>query len=195
MGKKTVALNEEQYITILETIKNGFEFNGRKYKPNRQVLLALQLEGNLGMRIGDILDLRLNSIIKDGDRYVTNVYEEKTNKYRKFTVVEDIYEMIYKYFVSLNIRPNDKLFTISVRQVQRFLADVCKYLGYENISTHSFRKYCASNMYKNSDYDIELVRNFLQHSSIATTQRYVGLGSKKMEDTIKKTTHIVFTDI
>lgn len=191
----TLALSQEQYITIIETILSGFEYNGRKYKPNLQIAMILQLEANLGMRCGDILRISYGSIKRDGDRYIIDMLEEKTNKSRRrFTVDDEVYETIAKYFIKNNLRPQDKLFNISLRQVQRFLKDVCLYLGYENISTHSFRKYCATKMYINSDHDIELVREFLQHSSVAITQKYLNMGSKRLEKAIKQNTEIIFKD-
>jgi len=38
----------------------------------------------------------------------------------------------------------------------------------------------------NNHYNIELVRTLLQHSSVNVTQRYIGIGSKEMEDALKK---------
>ena len=43
------------------------------------------------------------------------------------------------------------------------------YLGYEGISTHSFRKWYATEICRSSGYDIALVRRLLQHSSAAVT--------------------------
>ena len=63
---------------------------------------------------------------------------------------------------------------------------VCDYLGYDNVSTHSFRKLFASSIYMNNGYNIELVRVLLQHSSIATTQRYIGLQRREIEEALQK---------
>ena len=79
-----------------------------------------------------------------------------------------------------------KLFDISDRAVQKQLKIVCDYLGYDNISTHSFRKFYATEIYKNNDCDIELVRHLLQHSSTAITQRYIGIQPPKIEQAISK---------
>ena len=84
MNKKTRALTEEQYRKIIETIKNGFECaDGHIVAPNIRVATALTLEANLGIRISDILKLRLSSIIKDGERYRLDIVEQKTNKKRR----------------------------------------------------------------------------------------------------------------
>ena len=62
---------------------------------------------------------------------------------------------------------------------------VCDYLGYEGISTHSFRKWYATEIYKSNGYDIALVQRLLQHSSAATTQRYIGIEPQRIEQAIE----------
>lgn len=74
-----------------------------------------------------------------------------------------------------------KLFDISERQIQKHLKATCDYLGIPGISTHSFRKYFATQIYINNDYNIELVRQLLQHSSTAVTQSYIGIQQKQIE--------------
>ena len=61
MNKKTVALTEEQYKTIIEIIRSGFICaDGHDVKPNNRIATALVLEANLGLRISDVLQLRLD---------------------------------------------------------------------------------------------------------------------------------------
>ena len=81
MNKKTSVLTEEQYRTIIETIRSGFICaDGHIAKPNKRIAAALSLEANLGLRISDILQLRLSSIIHDGNRYRLDITEKKTRK-------------------------------------------------------------------------------------------------------------------
>ena len=60
-----------------------------------------------------------------------------------------------------------------------------------NIGTHSFRKYFATEIYKDNDYNIVLVQQLLQHSSVAITQRYIGITSKIQEDALQKHIHLM----
>ena len=187
MNKKTVALTEEQYKTIIEIIRSGFICaDGHDVKPNNRISTALVLEANLGLRISDVLQLRLSAIIHDGNRYRLDIVEQKTKKKREFTVPIEIYSYIQNYVLENNINPAAKLFDISERTVQNHLQLVCDYLGYDNVSTHSFRKLFASSIYMNNGYNIELVRVLLQHSSIVTTQRYVGLQRREIEEALQK---------
>lgn len=181
MNKRTITLTNQQYIDILTTIKNGFEYIGRKYQPNERIATALTLEANLGVRISDILHLRFNDIIRDGNRYRLDIVEIKTDKTRTFTVPEEIREFIDQYRIKNKMSKEQKLFDLSERQIQKHLRAVCDYLGITGISTHSFRKYFATQIYINNDYNIELVRQLLQHSSTAVTQRYIGIQQKQIE--------------
>ena len=85
-----------------------------------------------------------------------------------------------------NIPATAKLFPITERAVQKHLQTVCRHLGYDMIGTHSFRKFFATEIYKNNNYNIVLVQQLLQHSSTAVTQRYIGISSAEIEDALQK---------
>lgn len=185
MNKRTVALTDQQYTSIITAIKGGFCCSGREYKPNDRIATALTLEANLGLRISDILQLHFCDIVADGDRYRLNIHEIKTWKERSFTVPAEIREYIRAYMVRHNLTDQQKLFDLSERQIQKHLKAACDYLEITGVSTHSFRKYFATQIYVNNGYNIELVRQLLQHSSAAVTQRYIGIQSQQVEDALK----------
>lgn len=83
MNKRTIALSAEQYKEIIQTMKQGFS----GCRPNERIAAALMLEANLGLRISDIVRLRLSDIVKDGERYRLSIIEQKTGKARVFTVL------------------------------------------------------------------------------------------------------------
>ena len=181
MNKKTTALTTEQYKAIITTMKEGSGF----FRPNERVATALVLEGNLGMRISDIVKLRPCDIVSDGGRFRLSIVEQKTGKQRVFTVPLVIQQYIENYCLRNGIKHSDLIFPITTREVQKVLARVCDYLGYEGISTHSFRKWYATEIYKNNGYDIALVQRLLQHSSAAVTQRYIGIEPQRIEKAIE----------
>jgi integrase len=154
-------------------------------RPNERIATILVLEDNLGLRISDILKLRLCDIIRDGDRFRLDITEQKTGKLRSFTVPLVIRQYIENYCLRHQIKPTEIMFPITERAVQKQLHIVCDYLGYEGLSTHSFRKWYATEIYKNSGYDIALVQRLLQHTSSATTQRYIGMEPQKIEEAIQ----------
>lgn len=187
MNKRTVALTCEQYEKIITTIRTGVKSDNPdavNFRPNERCATALVLEANLGLRISDILKLRISDIIKDGGRYRLDIIEQKTGKKRTFTVPSPIYMYIENYCLRNQIGKNERIFPISTRTVQSILKMACDYLGYENISTHSFRKFFSTQIYINNGYDISLVQYLLQHSSPTVTQRYIGIEPRKVEEAI-----------
>ena len=181
MNKQTTVLTTEQYSAIITTMKAGTEH----FRPNDRIATALVLEGNLGLRVGDIVRLRPCDIISDGGRYRLSVVEQKTGKKRFFTVPLVIYQYIDEYCKRNGIGKFDQIFPVTTRAVQKHLEIVCRYLGYEGIGTHSFRKWYATEIYRNNGYDIALVQRLLQHSSAAITQRYIGIEPQRIEQAIE----------
>lgn len=187
MNKKTIALTQEQYIEIIETIKKGF----LNCRGNIRIATALILEANLGLRISDILQLHLNDFVKDGNRYRIDIIEQKTSKKRTFTVPNELMQYIRQYCLDNGIKSNELMFDIKERVVQKHLKMVCDYLGYEGISTHSFRKFFATQIYLNNEYNIILVQELLQHSSPTITQKYIGIGTKELEKALQNNLNLI----
>lgn len=187
MNKRTVALNEDQYKELITVIRTGF----LSYRPHEPVATALVIEANLGLRIGDILKLRLKDIIRDGDRYRLDIVEEKTSKKRTFTVPSEILAYIQDYCIKNEIKSDQNIFKLTERTVQRHLEAAADYLGYSDIGTHSFRKFFATQIYVNNNYNLVLVQKLLQHSSAAITQRYIGIGTQELENAIKNNLNLI----
>ena len=151
------------HSSIVSTIRTGFtDIDGVVRQPNERIATVLTIEYNLGIRIGDVLELRMCNLVKDGKRYCFDITEQKTGKRRGYTIPIDVYLFIQEYANAHNIQPTQKLFPISEQVVSKLLKITCEYLGLDGIGTHSFRKAFATNAYINSDYNIELVRNLLR---------------------------------
>lgn len=180
-GKTTVALTTEQVKEIINTMRLG----GAGFHANERIATCLLLEANLGVRISDILKLRLSDIIKDGSNYRLNIIEKKTGKKRTFLVPLEIFQFLQVYCLKHGILDTEIIFPIRERTVQKYLKTVVDYLGIENIGTHSFRKCFATDIYDSHGHDIELVRELLQHSSVKTTQRYIKRSPEKLESAIR----------
>lgn len=187
MNKKTLALTKEQYTEIINTMRTGF----LDHRQNDKIATALVLEANLGLRVSDIVQLRLCDIVKDGDRYRLDIAEKKTGKKRVFTVPTEIYNYIKQYCIDNEIKSSEQIFDITERAVQKHLKLVCDYLGFDGIGTHSFRKFFATNIYQNNDYNIILVQELLQHSSPSITQRYIGISSKDLEQALQENINLI----
>ena len=183
---KTVAITQEQFHKIIECLKLGIKSKNIKMSPKPEVAFVLTAQANLGLRIGDVLKMKLKNIVHDGDRLRLDIIEEKTNKKREFTVPTEIYDFILDYCLENGIRKDRRIVNLTERSIQKNLKKVVDYLGYKNISTHSFRKYFATSIYTNNNYNIMLVKELLQHSSVNVTQKYIGISSKEIEDALTK---------
>ena len=188
---KTTSLAEDDYGAIIRAIREGFMLDGVHVEPNERVAAVLTVEANLGLRVGDVLRLRLNDIIRDGNRYRFDIVEEKTGKVRTFTVPHEMYSYLCDYAISHNLPRTAHLFSVTERAIQKHLQKAVTYLGLSRISTHSFRKFFGTRIYENNGHDIVLVQRIFQHSTTAVTQRYIGVQQKNIEDALTKNVIIV----
>ena len=163
MNKKTLALTSEQYIALISAIRDGFPGS----RPNPRIATALVLEGNLGLRISDILNLHLNDFVWESGRYRLDIFEIKTGKPRTFTVPALIYQYVASYCEKKDIAPDELIFPLSSRTIQATIKRACAYLNYTGISTHSFRKYYATEIYKKAT----TILPWCKHCSSTVRQR------------------------
>lgn len=97
---------------------------GVRENPNPRIATVLVLQVNLGLHIGDICDMSLSNIVKEGNRYRLDIVEQKTHKKRVLTVPAEVYTYIQKYALQMGINPKAFLFNITVRAVQKVLQQV-----------------------------------------------------------------------
>lgn len=178
MGKETRTITESEYREIIRVMRQG---KPGFFRPNRRAAMALVLEANLGIRISDIVKLRLCDIVRDGDRWRLSIREQKTGKERWFTVPEPVRAYIVDYCYEYGIGSTEPIVQIKRRTVQDALKKVTTFLELERVGTHSFRKLFSIRLYEVSGHDTELVREILQHSSLETTQRYLRVSSERVD--------------
>ena len=190
-NKKTRAVSRDELNLIIDTINTGFTLsNGKRVRSNERIGICLLLEAQMGLRLGDIVRLRLCDIVLENGKYRLNYFEEqKTKKSRHFLVPTEVYIFLQDYALRHNLKPTQRLFDISVRTVQNHLQLTCEFLNLQGIGSHSMRKHFSQQIYENNGYDVLLVKELLQHSNVAITQRYLGVSSQRAEQALKK--HIV----
>ena len=60
MNKRSRCIDEDTFKLIVSTIRTGFTDNdGVVRQPNERIATVLTIEYNLGIRIGDVLELRI----------------------------------------------------------------------------------------------------------------------------------------
>lgn len=193
MNKTCLPVSRDNYEKIIKTIREGYQFNGKRIKPNERVALILVAESVTGIRVGDILKLRLDSVVKRENGYYFNIIEEKTKKRRNFPFNTELYLLLQTYALEHGISRDELLFPIKERQVFRVLEMAVKYLGLENesIGSHSFRKMFAQNIYEETGNNLAIVQQVLQHSSLLVTQRYLNVASQEVIAALNTTSKFV----
>ena len=142
---------------------------------------------NTGLRIGDILDLKVSDV-KDKTHITLN--EQKTTKAKRFMINEQLKEEIDRYINGMH--PQDYLFVsqkgenrpISRVQAYRILNSIAKELRLEEIGTHTLRKTFGYWHYKKYK-DVAILQSLFNHSSPSVTLEYIGVNQDVMDKTIE----------
>lgn len=195
MAVKTRPITLEEYNMILDKMCSTFAYTvvdkdgktkEKLFRANFKVAYALQLQANLGLRIGDVLKLKLNDFIPSGrGDFKLSVVEQKTGKEKEVVINDNLYNNIKLYTLENNIKPNEPIVKMSVRNVQTQLKIICDVLGIHGVSTHSFRKFYAMRIFEDSGYNFEVVRALLNHSNVGITQKYLGVTAEEIEKASK----------
>ena len=176
-------LEYDEYMTIITLCQKGFTYKdeyGVKhiFRPNKQLAMTFILQANLGLRISDVLKLKPSTFKNDK----LEVIEKKTGKLQYRTINRNLKELIYEYALENNIKSNDYLIQVKVRAIQKQLAIIANYLNLTNISSHSFRKLFGVTVYNKTNGNIELLKELFNHSNISTTQRYIKVSQKQIDE-------------
>ena len=129
----------------------------------------------------------LCDIVMDGNRCRLAITEQKAGKQRVFTVSLVIYQYIENYCFRNSIDRNALMFPLTIRAIQKQLALVCEYLGYEGISTHSFRKWYATEVYRNNGYDMPLCKDCYSIAVQASHSVILAVNRKGLKRRLKGT--------
>ena len=176
-------LEYDEYMTIITLCQKGFTYKDESgidhiFRPNKQLAMTFMLQANLGLRISDVLKLKPSTFKNDK----LEVIEKKTGKLQYRTINRNLKELIYEYALENNIKSNDYLIQVKVRAIQKQLAIIVNYLNLTNISSHSFRKLFGVTVYNKTNGNIELLKELFNHSNISTTQRYIKVSQKQIDE-------------
>lgn len=146
---------------------------------------------NSGLRISDLLKLRISDVSENGkvkDRI--RLREKKTNKFKDFPISNNAKKAIKEYLQSRVINNEDEPLFLSrknkgfiLRQrAYLILNEAAKSIGIkEKIGTHTLRKTFGYHAYNNG-YDITLIQKLFNHSSSSVTLRYIGITQEELDD-------------
>lgn len=159
---------------------------------------------NIGLRISDILKLKMEDLIKPNGKTAKDyviIQEVKTSKTKKFYLGDIVKKTIEVYIKETpGIVLDDYVFKsrkgsnvpITRQQAYRILNNTAENLGLVErnnagviisgeIGTHTMRKTFGYHAYKNG-VSLELLMDIFNHSTPAMTLRYIGITEQQKQD-------------
>jgi integrase len=185
----------------VEPIKSTKDINKVKTylrgKENLRDYMLFCVGINIGLRAGDLLQLRISDVIDSSGKLKESVVitEEKTNKRREFTLNNSAKAAINEYLDSLKTyAADDYLFSsrkgsgsLTVESTHKIIKTTLRELNIKgNYGTHTLRKTFAYHTYINNIKDnpsiLETLQKVLNHSSSSVTLRYIGITKEVITD-------------
>ena len=159
---------------------------------------------NVGLRISDILKLKIEDVVKPNFKTVKDyvvITEKKTGKTKKFYIGDIVKKVIENYIRELpNLDMSSYVFIsrkgenipITRQQAYRILNNAAEMIGLveknENgviisgeIGTHTLRKTFGYHAYQNGS-SLELLMDIFNHSSKSQTLRYIGITEEQKKE-------------
>ncbi|MCK4664992.1 MAG: tyrosine-type recombinase/integrase [Bacteroidales bacterium] len=154
--------------------------------------LLIAIGAYTGLRIGDILSLKWFDIL---EKDFLEINEQKTKKYRKLKLNENLKEIISRSFSKLHSPGVGKYVfinrfdtkPISREYVNRRLKEIFKNYNIKigNVSSHTLRKSFGRRVFENNDNSeksLIILGEMFNHASISTTKIYLGIREKEIFD-------------
>ena len=177
---------------VEDTLLHNFKFGRRNYTIFKLGLVTM-------LRVSDLLALRRNEVFNDDGSIKSNAFtvDQKTGKHNILYLKPAFNDLaIYYRWLNENYPESEWLFPssqhlqkhVSIKQYYKVMKRVGGLLNIDYLGTHTMRKTGAYRVYVQSNYDIALVMELLNHSSQKMTLRYLGLdqiSKEKKLDQIK----------
>jgi len=172
-----LTLNEDQVRKVITQIHDRRQSRLERLRNT----FFIDLTRYTGARPCELLDLNIKNIRLQNGSYTIVIQGKKQkgrNRYYKFpSFLRDSYEAYMAY--REKIRPNEEKLFVSCSKktgwthdgMKRMFAKLSRELGF-TVNAYSFRRYVATRLY-NEGAPIEKIANYLGHTRITTTQRYI----------------------
>ena len=133
-----------------------------------------------GLRVSDVMKLRWENIICNGDKMHIDITIQKTQK----RAIIPIIDMAKKY---LPKRGSGCVFEqIGTSCIRRYIARWCEKAGITKHVTFHTARHTFATLLVTKDVPIQIISELLGHSNIKTTQIYAKVIDRKKEEAIKK---------
>ncbi|GAJ26844.1 integrase/recombinase plasmid associated [Liquorilactobacillus sucicola DSM 21376 = JCM 15457] len=183
---KNIKIQKQVEKTLLENFRAG-----------RRNYTIFQVGKATLLRVSDVLSLRYNDVFDNKGCVRTRTYttDQKTGKPNTLylrPVMDDL--MKYNDWLNNNQLHSEWLFPsttnpskhITRKQYYKIITHAGDLLGLNYLGTHTMRKTGAYIVYKETNYNIGLVMQLLNHSSQRATLEYLGLDQFSRESILDK---------
>lgn len=141
----------------------------------------------LGLRISDLLDIKVKDILNKDIIYIK---EKKTGKVKEIAISKKLKSELRKYYK--DTPKEEYLFKsrnggnkpIGRDRAYRIIKEAGEKFGLNRIGTHSLRKTFGRKYYQKYG-DIEGLREYFNHSNSLVTRRYIGLEQEILNSNVK----------
>ena len=187
-------LDKKQRAALLRAVDKEVEDAGRRYPRLRLMVIRdaaiVRLILFSGLRVGEIVQLRLNDVTLDDRKGSVVIREGKGIKRREVPLNSRIRKALFDY---LRVRPDvskDDMFLgqrdegIQSKTVQRAVQRFAGKAGLENVTPHVLRHSFAKSLI-DSGVTLEKVATLLGHSNLNTTRIYTTPGERDLEEAVK----------
>ena len=194
-------MNSVEPIREIKTIKNIRSIlKGQSVRNELLFIFGI----NVGLRISDILKLKIEDLVKSNLKTVRDyviITEKKTGKTKKFYIGDIVKKVIENYIKELsNLDMNNYVFQsrkgenmpITRQRAYRILNNAAEIVGLVEknekgviisgeIGTHTLRKTFGYHAYENGS-SLELLMDIFNHSSKSQTLRYIGITEEQKRE-------------
>jgi len=165
--KKTFRLGKgRQWVILEKDVIDEIIF--KTDKPRNRLMLELMARG--GMRIGEVLKLR----VMDVDDQKLFIQNPKSGRQSEVVFIpKKVSDRLKDYIRSKEIRPDRRIFKIGYTAAREIVKKAGRRIGVE-MNPHDLRRHAATYASR-SGAPLEIVSKvILRHANLSTTQRYLG---------------------
>jgi len=185
-------------VQPIRDIKKIRAIKGNLKKRNPRDFLLFTLGINTGLRISDILKLKVEDVQDQAGniREYLDLNEKKTKKQRLIYINDEVKSALEYFFKKTGIYDLDRYLFVSEKSKEnkpitrirawQLLQSWCREVGIEGrIGTHTLRKTTGYQM-RMAGVAIELIQEVLGHQSISMTKKYLGITDDEITKVLKK---------
>ena len=182
-------LDEKEQLALLRSVRQT---------DNRRDLAIIQVLRRTGLRVSELVDLRLDDITIGERSGNVRVREGKGSKARQIPLSNDARQTLSGYLEERKDRKEEKVFLGQRGPLtEKGIWDVVKKYAYkarlENVTTHTLRHTFGKNLV-NVGTPLDQVAILLGHESIETVRIYVTPSEKDLEKAVRRASGEIIDD-